>query len=56
MCSVQFLLKKWRFCLTIQIYWVWKPYEMKPVVKGCGLHSGPVCGTGLKDTVEGQDN
>lgn len=52
MYSVHFLLEKWRFCLTTQISWVWKPCEMKPVVWGCGPSCGPVCGAGLKDTVE----
>lgn len=56
MYSVHFLLEKWRFCLTTQISWVWKPCEMKLVVWECGLHCGPVCGAGFKDTVEGQND
>ena len=51
--SVHFLLEKWKFCLTNQISWVWKPCEMH-VVWRCGLHSGSVCCAGLKDMIKGQ--
>lgn len=54
--SVHFLLEKWRFCLTNQISWVWKPCEMQPVIWACGLPCGSVCGAGLKDMVEGQND
>lgn len=56
MYSVHFLLEKWRFCLTTQISWVWKPCKIQPVVWECGLHYEPVCDAGLKDMVERQND